>query len=83
MKIRNGFVSNSSSASFVIKKDKLSRLQIDMLLKYAKSEDNVDGWSITDNGDELSGWTVMDNGELGEYLEKLYIPVEDFIFEDF
>lgn len=34
MKIRNGFVSNSSSSSFVILKDALSNNQIDMILNY-------------------------------------------------
>ena len=32
MKIRNGFVSNSSSSSFIIKKDKLSKDQIDAII---------------------------------------------------
>jgi hypothetical protein len=34
MKIRNYFVSNSSSSSFVILKDSLSKTQLDMILNY-------------------------------------------------
>jgi hypothetical protein len=34
MKIRNGFVSNSSSSSFVIFKDVLSKIKLDMVLNY-------------------------------------------------
>lgn len=36
MKIRNSFVSNSSSSSFVILKDSLSERQIDMILDYIR-----------------------------------------------
>lgn len=36
MKIRNGFVSNSSSSSFVVNKTNLSLKQIDMIVNYDK-----------------------------------------------
>jgi hypothetical protein len=50
MKIRNGFVSNSSSSSFVILKDSLSEIQRNMILNYQKeieffiSKDEEDNW---------------------------------------
>ncbi len=42
MKIRSGFVSNSSSASFVIKKDKLTPVQIDMIKRHKEMADKID-----------------------------------------
>ncbi len=73
MKIRNGFVSNSSSSSFVIKKEILSKLQIKTLLEYESSEDNWDGWSVNEFNDCMSGFTIMDNGTIGKLMDVLEI----------
>lgn len=73
MKIRNGFVSNSSSSSFTIQKDTLSKLQIKALLDYAVSEDNWDAWGIRERSDCVSGFTIMDNGSIGKLMDDLEI----------
>lgn len=68
MKIRSGFVSNSSSASFVANLDRLTEDQVDIILAY----DGEDGWSFSVDADKglITGYTIMDNGDLEEYLEK-------------
>ena len=73
MKIRNGFVSNSSSASFIISKKDLTENQKDELLKYTDNEKNYDGWSIRESEFFINGSTVMNNGIIKDYLNKLYI----------
>lgn len=65
MKLRTGFVSNSSSASFVVKKENLCDDHIFKLLEF-----EGDWWEITQTDEEISGYTVMDNGALEEYLEQ-------------
>lgn len=70
MKMRAGFVSNSSSASFIVMKKDLSEMEINILLNYNISEENIDGWTITEEVDRITGYTPMDNDALDEYLER-------------
>jgi len=78
MKIRIGFVSNSSSSSFVVSLRKLSLEQLCKILnhqywgeklgiEYAKS----DSWDITIRKGVLYGDTSMDNFDMETFLEKL------------
>ena len=78
MKIRNGFVSNSSSSSFVIPKDKLTEEQIQLIKNHSTEASkhteyynfgNVDEpWSIRESEYYISGDTFMDNFDMYEYL---------------
>ena len=63
MKVREGFVSNSSSASFVILKKHISAEQLAQLLQF-----HGDGWDICENEDTVHGFTDMDNGELRNFM---------------
>ena len=82
MKIRNGFVSNSSSSSFVIAKEALTPLQILAIKEHVYLADKMgmnpeDGpWSITEDDFTISGSTGMDNFDIFEYMDKIGIPRE-------
>jgi len=78
MKIRNGFVSNSSSSSFMVSLRKLSIEQLCKILnhqvwgekmgmEYAKS----DAWNIEIRNGVLYGDTFMDNFDMGKFMDKL------------
>jgi len=86
MKLRNGFVSNSSSASFAITKGDLTPLQLDMIRngeafleimedsRYLDFYHPGDYWRIEEVEDKIIGRTIMDNFDMRSYLT--YIGVE-------
>jgi hypothetical protein len=77
MKFREGFVSNSSSCSFIIKKDKLSYTQINSLKcfhhmivdKAPEDCEYADSWTVTNHDDHLAFYTSIDNFDLLTFLE--------------
>ncbi len=78
MKIRTGFVSNSSSSSFSIQLDDLSARQLQKIQDHHKeiSEDSMDNaWAIT-VGSVVHGSTFMDNFDMRDYLENIGIDMD-------
>lgn len=73
MKIRNGFVSNSSSSSFVIGLSHLNDEQIGKLMQYTDLRPDGDGWELEMKTDYLKGYTVMDNGDMIQFMNELGI----------
>lgn len=71
MKTRNGFVSNSSSASFVVSLDKLTALQFAKLKQWCEDSD----WTceVDLSTGTASGFTSMDNACIEDFLEREHI----------
>ena len=94
MKLRFGFVSNSSSASFILKMGCLTDEQISIIdeamgepredTKRYKLEvkDPGDGysdyWDCIKHSGEIRGETYMDNGTLEEWFRELGIPQSEY-----
>jgi len=70
MKFRQGFVSNSGSASFIVSFDNISRLKAGKILEYAKSKQNTDHWRIEADMFSLYGETIMDNDDFEDWAAK-------------
>jgi hypothetical protein len=94
MKIRNGFVSNSSSSSFLIPINALKDYQILMIQdhieagqNWCKYHDNKefdaypdDAWDIDVREKCLFGYTWMDNFDMRFFLEKIAMVDEKYIY---
>jgi len=83
MKIRLGFVSNSSSSSFILDKHMLTDEQIDKILalngKEIKEGKGSECWTIYDDNDQITGFTTMDNGYLHAIIRKMNPPMQAVI----
>ncbi len=80
MKKRMGYVSNSSSSSFIVDKSDLTDYQINALMNISVIGYYEDIWDIYDAGFKISGFTAIDNGceESGLYawMVKNKFPME-------
>jgi hypothetical protein len=75
MKIRNGFVSNSSSSSFVILKDSLTEEQYNMIIKYKE-------WVIFFIDLDEKNWIDKDGNSIPSDYEQENRLLNDFSYLD-
>ena len=72
MKIRNGFISNSSSTSFLIKKENSSKKQLEYIANYL-NDIHQDYWICKYNEQGLKCFTHMNNFDVIPTLKKIGI----------
>ena len=80
MKYRTGFVSNSSSSSFVCALNRLTDEQLTKLLAYPDSPENTDGWDLRIDNEAglVTGFTIMDNCALSDWCRENGITAARF-----
>jgi len=78
MKSRTGFVSNSSSSSFIIPKYWLSEHQMDQIRRHEeiKNIPALDGWNISEDEVDIRGYTSMDNFDMRQFLEDIGVNMD-------
>jgi len=93
MKIRSGFVSNSSSSSFILEREHCTPAQLKSIYRhihkaakldpsYRGSRTEDDAWFISETPDYIMGSTIMDNFDMRWFLRLIGIPDTAVTFED-
>jgi hypothetical protein len=77
MKIKSDFITNSSSASFIVRIDYLTCKQRTELDKM-RAKDT--GWKILDEYPVIYGSTIIDNFDMEEYLKENGFPMKKIQF---
>ena len=72
MKIRNGFVSNSSSSSFTVYRNEITRKQSEQILDH-RDEDFISNWSFYSDGKKIVGTTTGADSDMRSHLEAIGI----------
>jgi hypothetical protein len=75
VKIRAGFVSNSSSASFVLRKEFMTEEQVTQVIDYLTNV-NEEHWNWDNKEETINGWTSMDNEYLTNFLKDINIGMK-------
>ena len=93
MKTRYGFVSNSSSSSFMIDKLCLTDLQLYAIRNHVKVAKEMlddffigsreDEWNITETDEKIKGYTSMDNFDMEYFLKQIGVPGAFINFGDY
>lgn len=88
MKVREGFVSNSSSSSFCIKRSELTDEQLEMILNHVKVAIER-GWTFTDMNDHLDspdipcGWPQEWDVHVVDGFVVGYTSMDNFDMREF
>lgn len=88
MKLRTGFVTNSSSSSFTIARSDLTDKQIEKIKNYFEAAKEVgmndfdDWWDINETNFNISGFTCMNNGDMLKFLRLIGVDRDNIEWEE-
>ena len=78
--MRNGFISNSSSSSFILLKKYLTEDQINAIVEYDEvdliKDNGSESWHIKEEDDIIRGSTFMDNDILYNMIREMNPPMK-------
>jgi hypothetical protein len=89
MKTRMGFVSNSSSSSFVVDKNLVTEKQLDQIRCHSEIGEEMGveytdwAWEIGETDEVIYGSTLMDNFDMEEFLGKIGVPSKAVKWDDY
>jgi monomeric isocitrate dehydrogenase len=93
MKIRVGFVSNSSSSSFAIHLSDISAEQLQLILNVKEEqkktyeldeygEYDIDSWNVKVESGYVKGSTFMDNFSMSDYFDEIGVDKSKVVWDD-
>lgn len=87
MKTRNGFVSNSSSQSFILQLGNVSEEQIDQIMNHVEYANQTwpgkfwaEPWYLDRSEHAIVGSTSMNNFDMEEFMSRIGIPAYEVDF---
>ena len=89
MKVRIDFVTNSSSSSFTIPTDKLSKKQVSAIINHSELGEKIgieyssEAWRIKVTDMMVSADTFMNNFDMGDFLDKIGVNRHLVTWDDF
>ena len=96
MKLRNGFVSNSSSSSFIINRHKINEKQLEQIINHIEVSqelnnhhnlfdynDYSDSWDVDVKNDTIFVSTFMDNFSMSDFLIAIGVKKDAITYKDY
>ncbi len=79
MKVRAGFVANSSSSSFRVSLEDITVKQLQQIQEAAKGTE----WDISVGEDSVSGYTIIDNFSMRSLFREIGVDMEKVEWDEY
>ena len=96
MKLRNGFVSNSSSSSYIINRNKINEKQLDQIINHIEVSKELNeknhlfdfndfdcAWNVDVKDETILVSTIMDNFDMHDFLIAIGVKSDAIRYQEY